>query len=91
MANRNAQDRYWYVPADPMEVDDEATLGMALGEIITILTRVGGGAMVAAHRKEVAPGNWMTVGYHIKWQSFIPGERFEQPEPQADELETAAA
>lgn len=76
----NTNDRYWYVPADPMEVDDEATLGAALGEIITILTRIGGGAMIAAHRKEISPGAWMTVGFHVRWESFVPGDRYEEPE-----------
>lgn len=73
----NSNDRQWYVSADPMEVDDEATLGAVFQEIITILTRVGGGAVVAAHRKEIAPGNWMTVGYHIRWESFVPGDRYD--------------
>lgn len=85
----NVQDRDWFVDANPMYVDDEETLGQALSDVITILTRIGGGFVIAAHRKEVAPDNWMTVGYHVRWSSFVPGDRFQEPEQSAPEPEPA--
>lgn len=88
---RSVQDRDWYVDADPLYVDQQEELGQALNDLVTVLSLVGGGAVIAAHRKEVAPGNWMTVGFHIRWQSYVPAERYqEEPVEQADEVPAAA-
>lgn len=76
-----AKSSEWYVGADPLYVNDEEALSATLQDVITILTRLGGGVVIAAHRKEVTPGNWMTVGFHVRYESFVPGERYKEPEP----------
>lgn len=91
--SRNVQDRNWWVEGDPLIVDDEESLGQALGDVVTILTRVGGGFNVVAQRREVAPGNWQNVGFVFQWVSYVPGERYQEPEPEAapaDDVPVAA-
>lgn len=89
--SRNVQDRNWWVDGDPLVVDDEETLGQALSDVITILSRIGGGFQIVAQRREVAPGNWQNVGYVFQWISFIPGERYKPEEEQAESPVEVAA
>lgn len=79
---RTTQDRQWIVDGDPFLVDDEETLGQALMEAVTVLTRIGGGLVIAAQREEVAPDMWQTTGFVFRWSSYSPGIRRRQDEEQ---------
>lgn len=77
----SSQPRQWTIDADPFFVDDEEELAHALGEAVTILTRIGGALMIVAQREEVAPDLWQTTGFAFKWSSYAPGKRAsKQPE-----------
>ncbi len=83
--------RDWYIPAHPFEMDDEQQVANALGEIVTILTRIGGSMLMVAHRQEIEPGMWATVGYQCRWESFAPGDRHRPEVVEEPELEAVEA
>lgn len=91
MSNRNVQDRNWWIEGDPLLCDDEESISQALTDAVTILSRIGGGFQIVAQRKEVSPGNWQNTGFICQWVSFVPGERYSEPDEQADVVEPVPA
>lgn len=83
----STQPREWTINGDPLIVglEDQEELMQALVEATTILTRIGGSVIVAAHREQIAPDIWQTNGFLFKWSSFFPGKRMDPPaEPDVD-------
>lgn len=80
----STQPRTWSIHADPLVVglEDQDIVYEALTEITTILTRIGGAVIIAADREQIAPGMWQTTGLICKWESFVPGKRLPDPEPE---------
>jgi hypothetical protein len=87
MSNNQPKPRSWIIDGDPFVVDDDATLEHALGEVITILSRIGGAVTILANREQIAPEHWHTTSYVLRWNSFAPARRLEpvsEPEPVDD-------
>lgn len=79
--------RSWVIDGDPFLVDDDETLAAALGDVITILSRIGGAVTILANREQVSAEHYHTTSFVFRWNSFAPARRLEpvsEPEPVDD-------
>lgn len=90
--------RKWVVEADEAGELDQEEILQALVEAATIVHRVGGVVMVGSVRQELPPDSWGvgvegvygTTHLVLKWESYAPAQRLEQPAP-VEEPEPVAA
>ena len=69
-------DRTWIIDGDPFTVDP-SELEIELHRCALVLERVGGVVLVAAQRREIAEGHYITTGYAFRWSSYAPAQRLE--------------
>lgn len=71
----------WVIDGDPIYVDeeDEDLLEQRIREWVYVLRRVGGVVTSIADREEIAPGVFVNRGVGLKWDSYSPARRQEQP------------
>lgn len=85
---QKAQGRTWRVEADEFGSVDPAVLQDAFAECAAITHRLGGAFVIAAARREVEPGVWVTEQVVFRWESFVPAVRRDpDPEPEVAEPE----
>lgn len=73
------------VVEDPLQANI-ARLSELIGQYVNVLLTIGGVVTFAAHRVEVAPGQYETRAVVGKWDSYAPAERL----PDGDEPEEIA-
>jgi hypothetical protein len=77
------------VELDGLQENLERLNGL-VGQYVNVLATIGGVVTFAAHRVEVAPGQYETRAIVGKWDSYAPAERLEREKPDelsADEVE----
>lgn len=77
--------REWSVPWDlqingPQLPLDEQDMVQKLADLWPVLRDIGGVAMVAAARQEIAPNVYVTTGLRVRHESYAPAARQEQPQ-----------
>lgn len=77
--------REWTVPAiDERGNDNHEAVYAAVGELATILLRLGGVGGIAPHRIEMSDGSFIVDQVHFKYDSYAPGLNRRAPEPAAE-------
>lgn len=83
-----------YQTDEGLVLPDREELGDLLGDLIGSIARLGGMFAVAAHREEVAPGQFETTAYIVTHDKHSPAAKLKpipDDAPAEDVAESAAA